>query len=321
MGLPMEPMEDRIWAYGELRPEEQAVVDAYVRRHPGLQAHLDRAKALYGLVEAARVLGEEPVRDEALAFYAASRLYAAYPPPEPLRTRFARIEQALREDAALQARYELLQHRLRELEAQSDPVAQFERLAGYRLDAPAARGPDAPPGPRAPDRDLVRGPSLYRWAVAASVALVALYGVLFFAGRAGQPYPQRLAWQDRAEAGWEQLRLRGEEPAGEAEVLPESFLRQGLASLQAARATTIGLFPRYDQARLAEAVQAFEQVIRLEGPSTYLALEARYYLGVARLAQRDVAGARAAFTEVIGREGGKAPEARALLAALAQTGE
>jgi hypothetical protein len=92
--------------------------------------------------------------------------------------------------------------------------------------------------------------------------------------------------------------------------------RRYLGLLREARSTSVGLFPRFDPGKLEEAELRLARVIGLEEENSYLALEAYYFSGIAKLARHDVSGAYDAFQQVIAGSGQKTPQARQLVAEL-----
>jgi hypothetical protein len=91
---------------------------------------------------------------------------------------------------------------------------------------------------------------------------------------------------------------------------------QALHELRAAHTTMLGLFPRYDAARLTRAEALLEAVISAEARGSFLATEARWYLGKVKLAQGEVEPARMQFKTVAQQSGHHAREAVELLVEL-----
>ena len=59
----MDNFEENVWRYGLLDPEEQAAIEAFVVKHPALRPTLKSVKALYDLVDKARLLEANPPGD------------------------------------------------------------------------------------------------------------------------------------------------------------------------------------------------------------------------------------------------------------------
>ena len=319
----MSTVEEKLWAYGLLSPEEQAEVDAFVAAHPEWAPAREQARALAGLLRDARLLDEAAPGDEALAYHLAARHLG--PPPPAWADAYRRIEERLEADPERRARYEDLERRFDELEAASDPVAQFERLSGYALDPPTFAAPPAPGSQRAPDRVPRRTaqrrgrlPRLARWTSAVALAAVGLYGALFALSYGTTPPNERLAAFEPEEVRPDIYGRRDRGSAPQADTTEALFL-QALPLLQEARTSTLGLFPRYDEAKLQRAGRLLEQIIAQQDPG-FARAEAYYLLGKVRLAQGDVQGARDALRRVVTGEGAgpgrQDDEARRILEAL-----
>ncbi len=319
----MKPIEERILLYSELSPEERSEVDAYVASHPELSELLEGVRAFENLVKEAQAFAGQPPGDSVLAYYVATRLLERHPMPEGLRGVFARLEAALENDAALRERYGIFERRMRELEAASDAVAQFERLAGYTLEPPGEgeRPPALHPSKprRMADRASRRPARLFRtarlparWAMAASLALVALYGVLFVISEASRPALDRSLHLDEDAGAFNGLHVRsgnGGFMTGPA----DSLYFRAMDALGEARTSTLGLFPHYDAERLREAAGYLKKVVEMEEPNTFLYLEAQFFLGKIYLAQGNLPEAEAAFEAVVSGQGSRMDEAREML--------
>ena len=315
----MLKIEEQIEQYALLSPEERQEVDTYVAAHPEWTSALDEAKRLAALLRDARLLDEAPPGDEALAYYLAAQ---GLGPTSGAQDVYHRIEAQIEADPALRARADALAERLRELDAASDPVAQFERLSGYKLPPPP---PGDPPTSEArtsdPKRAADRAPrrtsgegrrtsSLNRWVRRTSVlalALVGLYGALFAFSQATTPTYERLAAfrSDEVRTDIYGRPNRGGTPQADTLSIEALFL-EALPLLQEARTSTLGLFPRYDEAKLERAAELLEQIIAREPPG-FTRAEAYYLLGKARLAQGDVEAARDALRPVAYGEEGAGP--------------
>lgn len=171
---------------------------------------------------------------------------------------------------------------------------------------------------------LLRLAFLPRWArYAASLvlALAVFYGALFAGSRLTQPEMERLASIDGDRLsiegyGLQGMRMRGSSPApADSASLDARYLRS-LRLLRGARTTTLGLFPRYDEAALHRAERQLDAVAREAEGGSFVQLEALFFLGKARLALGDKAGATKAFRQVVLGGGRLAPEAQQILEAL-----
>jgi len=114
-------------------------------------------------------------------------------------------------------------------------------------------------------------------------------------------------------------RTRGPAPSSDTVQVQTVYL-EALSVLQEARTSTLGLFPRFDPERTTEAEQLLTQVAERTPPTSFLALEAQFYLGKVNLAQGQVDAARTHFRRVVKQDGRKAEEARRILARLQELG-
>lgn len=321
----MKPIEEKILLYRELSPEEREAVDAYVAQHPELSRLLAEVRAFEGLLKEARALAARPPGDSALAYYVATRLLERNAMPDGLREVLVRIEAALEEDPALRRKYEVFERRMRELEAGSDAVAQFERLSGYALAPPGAEDPPTvaevvpPPVRPSSDRPSRRPARIFRlssppvrWAVAASIALVGLYGVLLLLGEATRSPLERSLRFDKEVSAFYGPHVRSGNMGFMTDPADSLYFR-AIRTLGEARKTTLGLFPRYDADRLREAAAYLNDVIARVEPNSFLYLEAQFLLGKIYLALGDFPAAEAALKAVVKGRGGRIDEARELL--------
>ena len=156
----------------------------------------------------------------------------------------------------------------------------------------------------------------WRVAVRAALVLAVAYGALWLGGRWTQGEVQRLAAVDVSETvieGYE-TRTRSAAPPATAEARsPDALFLEALQHLRRARVTTLGLFPRYDDARLARAEALLAAVVKREAQGSFLQLEARFFLGKVHLAQGDAEAARPHLKAVAAEEGRRAEEATRLL--------
>lgn len=345
----MDDLEIRLLNYDTLSSAERAEVEAYLAAHPEASALVDEGRALRALLEQAARAGADIPDAEAIAQYVAAQHMAHQPLPPDLAALGQRVEAAFAAHPEVERHYSIMRDRLHALTAEAEsPLAQFERLTGTRLksnrltnrrltDRPhendlavaAAEVPPlrpAQPAParrpkswRATVRESTSVPFLQRYsparlALAASVLLAMLYGGLFLAGNAGQTTFQRLADLNDVPAAYEGLRLRGAD--GFMDPTAERYAA-ALDHLNAARSTTLGLFPHYDPAQLEATLHLLQEVTELDEPNGALGLEAWFLIGKILLHQGDVEPAREAFQIVVERQGPSAPDAQRLLDATA----
>lgn len=318
-----QPIEDKIPLYPLLDAAERADVETYVEAHPEWKAVLKEARALDGLLEGARLLYRDPAGDEALAYYLAHHHVDPHEPKPALRRAFEHIEQQLEQHPDLRERQQRMQERLKELEAASDPVAQFERLTGRSLDEAEHLSEPAPVRKDRPSRQHARVHVLHsrwmHWSVAAGLAVVTLYVVLLLVSRATQPDLERLAVVEADDLqAYSTLRLRGTTDFASDTTTADQLFLHAVELLDAAYDSHLGLFPSYDDAQVDSAATLLEEVIELESPESFVRLEAYYFLGKARLAQNRPEEARAALQQVVDQRGPRIGEAEAIIAELKQ---
>lgn len=322
----MEHIEETLREYPFLSAEERAAAEAYVAAHPEWEPLLEEGRTLARLFAEAQAFAAAPISDEGLVHYITTRAFSPPPPPPAIQAWFERIEQAMAEDATLRARYEALQQQFDVLDAWGTPE-HFERVTGRRLpeSAPKSNGEkNLLQGAVEPGYQRLAEPSrmyvLRPWLIAAAMVLVAVYGLLFWAGSAFQPPTARLARLTTAETHWSPPNVRGEPAARESAHLIE----EAIAVYANARVSTLGLFPRYDRERLQQAEVLLQQALAQEVarmdttgvPDTLLGLEALYFNGKVNLALRDVSEARVSFQQVVERQGPHAAAAARLLDAM-----
>ncbi|HYE57594.1 MAG TPA: hypothetical protein VD948_03770, partial [Rhodothermales bacterium] len=147
-----------------------------------------------------------------------------------------------------------------------------------------------------------------RWSrvlVAASVALVAVFGALRYFLRPG-PY----AFTGEEVSTTEYGALRGAPQAASAD---EARYLDALSDLAASRRSFLGIPLPPNRTPLARGAEKLEGVVEAAPPGSFVRLEAAYRLAKARLQLGDEAAARLLLTEVVEGEGRYAPEAAALL--------
>jgi hypothetical protein len=273
----------RIADYPSLPPDERAEVEAYVARHPEWQEEMDEALAL------AQVLDALPGDEMSLeAFVVDEAMGLDSPAMLRMRERLASDAALAREAEALRAHLHLLTGGM------APPAEQFERLTGRPLDPPPS--PDAVPrgirtaAPRAVDRTAAAPPRRARTLRRATVLLGALalvYTGLFAASASLTPDRTRVAGLDELTALPEQV-VRG--PSDDA---LQQRLGQAFVAASAARHTTLGLFPRYDNEVLDVVADSLVAISAAAQPESAVAQEARLALGRIRVQQgRDAEAAR-----------------------------
>ena len=335
----MDAVEHQLLNYDALPATERDDVEAYLAAHPEAQALVDEGRALRAFLNEAAQTGAALPDAEEVARYLAAQYFGHQPLSPALQALGERVEAAFASHPEVERQYSIMRDRLEHLNASAEsPAAQFERLVGYRLDAPvpgrieadvpAPSSPAHGPEPvsrhrswRAPaEREaipLLRRVSRPSFALAASVLLALIYGGLFVASNAQQTYYERLAGLGSAPTEYEGLRLRGVD--GLMDPAAERYA-EALDELDAARSSVLGLFPSYDPERVDAALGLLREVTELEDDDAALGLEPWFLIGQILLHEGDVEAAREAFQIVLDRQGPSAPDAQRLLDATAPPG-
>lgn len=335
----MDAVKHQLLNYDALPATERDEVDAHLAAHPEAQALVDEGRALRAFLSEAAQTGAALPDAEEIARYLAAQYFGHQPLSPALTALGQRVEAAFASHPEVERQYSIMRDRLERLNASAEsPAEQFERLVGYRLDAPVPDHLEADvPEPAVPahgatsksqhrswrapaDREavpLLRRVSVSRLALAASVLLTLVYGGLFIASGAQQTEYERLAELDSAPTDYEGLRLRGVD--GLMDPAAERYA-EALDELGDARSSFLGLFPSYDAERVDTALGLLREVTELEGDDAALGLEAWFLIGQILLHDGDTEAAREAFQIVVDRQGPSAPDARRLLDATAPPG-
>jgi TolA-binding protein len=325
----MQNVEEQILAYPHLPVEKQREVEEYVEAHPEWASLLRDVRAIESL---GRDDGAAASDSFLTTYVVVQHLHPGEVTPA-LEAAFRRLEEKMEADASLQERAEAARKRLRDAEASVDPVSQFEALTGHSLEgadeqsAPA----DATAATREPARDresaspigtfiddLLRLPLAVRWAGAAVALLLGTYVVLFAASQASQSTLDRLASvnvSSQVVDNYTSSATRGAAPSRDTLTADQLYV-DALTAVREARTSTFGLFPSYDAEKLDRAEQLLTRVLDRTPSGSFLALEARFYLGKVYLAQEQIEPARASFKTVVQREGRMSIEARDILETL-----
>lgn len=299
----MTAIQEKLLLYDDLSSADQEEVTRYVQAHPEWASVLAEVRALHALLGTGRTAAPDAT---AVAAHVLARALDGTPTPERAATH-ARIEAALVEDPTLARQARAMHRALERLAAEADdPVAHFEHLTGRRL-APVSVSAGSPPA-----RVLPWASQPLRFALAACLALGVLYGALTLAGPLAQPERARLADLGGLPNDYEGLQLRGEASAGRT----ADRYALALEALAAARSTTFGLFPHYDDDALDAVAVRLREVVNASGPGSWEGAEALYALGRLRLYQGQDEEAVWAFQSVVAHDGPHASEARRTLAYL-----
>ena len=321
----MDDVEQKILSYPHLSVEKQREVEAYVESNPEWAPLLRDVRSIEGLAPTESAA----LPDDALlaTYVTATHIHPEALPPR-LEEAFADLDVRIEKDASLRRTVEAARRRIREAEAAVDPVSHFESLTGHTLDAETPSEPASEPASSEAEEeaspsflDLVLGlPVLLRRGAVAVVVLMGLYGGLYGVSSALQSPLDRLAAVEVSSQvvdNYAETNLRG--PTSTADTLSaDATYLEALSLLREARTSTLGLFPRYDNAALARAEQNLKQVLEQVDPESFLALESHFYLGKVALTQEEVPAARRHFKTVVKREGRRANEAYDILKTLQQ---
>jgi len=322
----METVEEKILGYPHCSEEEQKEIEAFVESNPEWARLLQDVRVLETLVSSAPLEPGTGLEACVATYVVVTHVHPDAVPPALDRV-FAQLEARLQEHGALRERVESMRGRLEAVEAEVDPPTQFEELSGYSLSPTSEEGGRAneevqttsASGPASLGAFLTkpfRGlPFAVRWAGAAVIFLVGTYGGLYGISMASQSTLDRLATvdvSDRVVESYSTTRTRSPVPSADTVSAQARYL-EALSTLREARTSTLGLFPRYDADAVARARELLTDVVEQEDAGSFLALEARFYLGKVHLAQGHIESARSNFRTVVERGGRQAEEARDIL--------
>lgn len=296
----MTNIEQNLLLFDDLSASEQAEAEAYLREHPEAQSLVEEGQVLRGLLASQEIAN---VDMEDVADYVVSRRFIHNDP------RLNRVGDAIQAHPELAKAVATIESNLaRIIVGAEDPIAQFERLSGHSLsaDTTAKVAKDRPAERRAPQMRLVRRPM--RLALAACVAFVGLYSALWIVGSGIQAEHLRMADLDGVSELYEGPRFRGETESGDVAQYEAAMLL-----LHEARTSTVGLFPSYDESKLADAVSAIHAVANPDGEATYVSMEAQYVLARIYVYQERYEDAAQLLGSLVDQAGPRAPDAQRLL--------
>lgn len=332
----MENVEEQILTYPHRSQEERREIEAFVEGHPEWAPLLRDVRALEGVARAHRLVDTQEAPSEALL---ATYVTVKHLHPEDMSpgfgAAFRRLEARIEKDEALRERANAMRRRLEAAEAEVDPVAQFEELTGHDVSAPGSETTPSAAGAERASTPQATSPSTLldsflqlaapvRWAGTAFALLVGIYGVLYGVSMATQSPMDRLATIDVSEQvvdSYEPVNdTRGAGPDADTMRTQDLYL-EALSILRTARTSTLGLFPEYDADKITRAERLLRDVVEREGNGSFLALEARFYLGKTYLARQEADQARTQFEQVVQNEGRRADDARRILDSLSDLTE
>jgi hypothetical protein len=199
----------------------------------------------------------------------------------------------------------------------ADPVAAGEE-AGEGASREGASGENAA-GDDKPERGRVLGwvarwPQAVQWGFALFLIGALLAAAAWGIDRATRSPLDRLAALDVSETRIEGYRMNvSDSLAASDSVSTDRLFLRALTTFREARTTTLGLFPRYHDPTLQDAMTQLETVVDREPAGSFLALEARFFLAKAHLAQEQTDAARAELQVLARRDNRRAAEAVKLL--------
>lgn len=322
----MISIKERIFRYPDLSSAEQAKLEEAIRSHPdqeSLRSLLAEVKALDQRLHHLELPPESeaphPLPNALLALYVVRTEHELLDTWSPaMQQAFAEVEAHLEHNSDLRTRVAKMRKRFSETETSVDPVRHFEAISDHDTGTAPAVSPSGSSSttngstePGLVDR-IAKIPQYVTYSLAGAGAMLILYGVLFVISLMMQSPTERMAALDS-----EQMNVEGYEiTTRSVEAVPQSndetFLL-ALETLERSYVTTLGLFPRFDEAKLTTAQEHFEALVDSEPSGSFLQLEARFFLGKTYLAQGEVEAARDAFRYVVIGEGARADEASALL--------
>ena len=297
----MDNIAERIWNFGQLASDQQAEIEAYVKANPEYKELLEESKALYRLLSEAALFANNPTHDIALTYLVANELIRGKPLPELLERWYKQLENKIDTMPHEKQRYIQIRARMEEIASRNDPVAQFEQLTGYNIEAdyneplPASRNNSPITGDRSPvSRSMSSRVFKHRWVVPLVLMVVVVGFTIQGNERARNAYtdPQVLLVN-----GYNQVN-RGldsfEEP-----VSSDIVFMFAQRALHEAQHVWFGVYYSYDWEGLSEAEALFVRVIEDANVSSFIKEEAMYLLGKVYMAQNEKEKARNIFEDVV----------------------
>lgn len=204
----------------------------------------------------------------------------------------AQVEDALKgkADPFLNQRFQAL------MAVQKDAATHFEETTGQKLSA---------------GMQIMRPkPQIWRYAIAACLTFV-MFSAVFYIG-SQKPDNYALASIDLYHAEMQRPILRG----GISNESLENLYYDGLADLEKAHQSFMGLFLHYDAPLLNLAIQKLTRVTQTAPAESVFQTEGYFFLAKAYLAKGDLSKAKEALRWVIALNGAKSNEAQKLLKSL-----
>ena len=310
----MKKLEDKIWQFGLLSREEQIAVELQANDHHELATVLTEVKALYQLLAESGMMDDNDPSDLALAYYVAQESFASAGAPAKMAIAYQHLAKKVQQDEGCYNRYKMIQARMEEVAGYSDPVTEFEKLTGHKIqDIPVVdkrkmifgredRGP------------IVREPVLHQNKWSSSIAVILVLGIMGVL--IGNNRLERLAYMEPetvARLAPSEFRGIDELPAGEQIDEPfmnqqQALLKEGILAFLSAQNSWMNIYYTYDHQRLAEAEQvvlSLKETMSQQGSGIngWLLNEINFVLAKIYLAQDKLEEARA-HLEVIQQQPG-----------------
>ena len=188
--------------------------------------------------------------------------------------------------------------------------------------APASPAPSDPENETAEDASepsgvlgwVARWPSEVQWAFAALFVAGCLAGALWGIDQLTRSPLDELAAVEASQTRIEGYRMDAMSSVADSDsVSADRLFLQALVKLREARTTTLGLFPRYDEEKLAEAQTLLQQAVEVAEPSSFVELESRFFLAKSYLAKEQLFEARGELQVLARRDSRRAAESVGLL--------
>lgn len=321
----MNTLEEKILQYGLLSTEEQRALHLDVAAHPRYTSLFDDVKALYQLIAEADT-STPGHKDELMAYLAAQELLGIKSLPQGIavldtetdvESDHGALQRLLGSDPDVAQRYTQVRAQMALLLDQQDPVAQFEALAGYKLEqAKPVRRKDRLPRPGI---KTVLATSQGKWKLWGSVATLSMVLFVVFSSNG----TARLGYLTTAELNathpshlrsmiWSNAEVRTPESMArdESYLMAFSDVAQRYARSQQ---RWFFLHYIYNDAVLMQAERELEGLVGADAMSPELLLEIRYLLAKVYLAGGKTEEARDQLLKVQQHAGFKSGVASKLL--------
>ena len=312
----MDNVEEQILSYPHLPPDRKRAVEAYVESNPKWASLLRDVRALESM---SGDEGEDFPASVLRAYVVVEHVEDRADRAPALEQTLDRIGRRIESDPALRAQVDEIRRRVEAAEEAIDPVGHLEQLTGIDVaDEASDGGPESAASAGVSlGRRLMQIPARARMAGIVLLGVLGAYLALAVVSRVSQSSLDRLSAITVDEQMLDNYRRAVGGPRSAADTLSTGALyMQTLSTLRRARTSTLGLFPRYNSDSLRHGKRGLKQVLRRADSGSFVAQEARFYLGKVHLAQRNLSAARSSFEGVVQEGGRHAEAARRLLKAM-----